>query len=87
MVGVVAFVATYAGVQYLIARQQAIAYASNMGATITEVRIYSVRCVVSDASIWVRWTCIQSGEQEPDMVITRTSWLGLGPTRIPLLRE
>jgi hypothetical protein len=85
--GVVAFLAIYAGVQYFIARHQVIEFAKNTGANITEVRIYSVSCVVSDASIWIKWTFIQSGGPEPDLVITRTSWLGLGPTRIPVLRE
>lgn len=80
--GVVAFVAAYAGAQYLIARHRVVTIMGSSGFTIEAVRIDRIE--LTDAwSIQVWWLFRDKEEPDHRMTIpTETSWLGLGSTEI-----
>lgn len=76
--GIVVLLATYAGVQYLIARRQV---AASKGVTFSDVHIDSIN-FWTRGSVAAWWVISANGESEIGSIATETSWMGLGRTHI-----
>lgn len=83
----IAFAATCASVQYLIARHRMTAFMMGKwnGGEPTNIRIDSIH-LTDRWSVTVEWECsLKSDPENQAAVYTETSWLGLGWTRVPIL--